>query len=148
MFATALRIALSKSLEPQARAALERALPAAEDLERIESGFEERINASKAARGEKPTRLSKARKAQVRGYADDAAAMRKEQLALYDAELNPSEIVNALHAGLQTDVQFWDGAVKYTHPSDIRVVEELVAAKRQFLEALALCRSVLGSNAA
>jgi hypothetical protein len=120
----------------------------AEDLERIESGFEDKINASKAARGEKPTHLSKARKAQVRGYADDADAMQKEQLALFEAELTSREILTALYAGLQSDLQLWNGAAKHTHPSDMSVVEEFVVAKRRLFESLANCLAIRGNNAA
>jgi hypothetical protein len=111
MFHSALRIALSKASTAEERAALEQALAAAEELEHVESDFEGKINASKAARGEKPTSLSKARRAQVRGYADDAAAMSKEQLSVLQAELGASEIVNALHVGLQSDLQFWNNEV-------------------------------------
>jgi hypothetical protein len=136
MFHSALRIALSKASTAEERAALEQALAAAEELEHVESDFEGKINASKAARGEKPTSLSKARRAQVRGYADDAAAMSKEQLSVLQAELGASEIVNALHVGLQSDLQFWNGAAKYTHPSDMPVLEEFVAAKQRLFEAL------------
>ncbi|MBL8378641.1 MAG: hypothetical protein JNM79_12280 [Burkholderiales bacterium] len=148
MFVSALRIALAKSVAAPERTALESALPAAEDLERIEAGFVQKINAGKAARGEKPTQLPKARKAQVRGYADDAIAMQKEQLASFESELNSREIVSALHSGLQSDLQFWENSAKYAHPSDLPILEEFVGAKQRLFEALSRCLVAQAGNAA
>jgi hypothetical protein len=148
MFVSALRIALSKSAEPSEQSGLKQALPLAEDLERIESGFEDKINASKAARGEEPTRLSKAQKASVSGYADDAAAVQKEQLALFEAELSSREILTALYTGLKTDLQFWDKAAEHTHSSDMSVVQEFVVAKQRLFESLGHCLAIYSTNAA
>ena len=148
MFHAALRLALAKAATPAERAALESALSVAQELERIETGFEDKINASKAARGEKPTHLSKGRGAQVRGYSEDASAMQKEQLALFEAEFSSHEIVRSLHAGLQSDLQFWSGAAKYTHPSDLPVVEEFVGAKKRLFKALSHCLEAQTDNAA
>lgn len=136
MFVPAIRIALSKCATPEGRSTLEAALVAAADLERIESAFEDKVNASKAARGEKPTQLSKARRVQVRSYAEDAGTLQREQLALYEAELTSEEIARALRAGLESSLQFWSGAAKHTHQADMPVVEEFVAAKRRLCSLL------------
>jgi hypothetical protein len=136
MFAPALRIAQEKSRSSSGRTLLALAQGAADALEAVEAAFEERINASKAARGEKPTRLSKGRQAQVDGYAKDAAAMQREQLSVYEAELGPLDIVVALRDGLRRDLGFWNGVAKHAHPADRPIVEELVAAKRTLLAAL------------
>ncbi|WP_425259181.1 hypothetical protein ACPOLB_27080 [Rubrivivax sp. RP6-9] len=136
MFAPALRIALGKSRSTSDRTLLERALDAADALDLVQAAFEERINASKAARGEKPTRLSKGWQAEVDGYARDAEEIQREQLSVYEAELDPREIVVALSSGLQSDLSFWNGAAKYAHAADRPIVEELVAAKRRLLSAL------------
>lgn len=121
---------------------------AAENLERIESSFEVKINVSKSARGDKPTQLPKARKAQLRTYANDAAEIQKEQLALFEAELSSRQIVSALHAGLESDLRFWSGTVKHTHPKDMAVVEEFAGAKRRLLASLTHCLATFERNAA
>lgn len=139
MFASALRIAISKASMPEELRALEMALAKADTLGRIEAEFETKINASKAGRGEGPTKLSRAKQEELRGFADDAAAMHEQQLIAFEAAASSAEIVTALKAGLRTDVQFWSGAARYTHPADLPVVEEFVNAKRELLTALNEC---------
>jgi len=139
MFVPALRIALAKTNHPATCAALEQALLTAESLARVESDFETKINASKARRGEKPTRLSKSRRAQLSEYADDASALEAEQLAAFDSESSANEILTALKSGLDADLKFWTNAAKYTHPDDMPVVQEFVKAKLELQESLALC---------
>jgi hypothetical protein len=130
MFVPALRIALAKVQDPVSSAALSKALLAAESLAAIEADFESRINASKAKRGEKPTKLSRSRRSQVDQYAADGATLQAEQLAEFEASLTASQIAAALAAGLGNDLQFWATAAKYTHPDDMPVVNEFVNAKR------------------
>lgn len=139
MFAPALRIALAKLDGTVSADALSRALRDAEALSQIESEFESKINASKAMRGEKPTRLSKSRQAQVIQYATDAESLQAEQLAAFEAEMSAAEVVAALKSGIDSDLRFWANAAKYTHPADLAVVEEFVGAKRSLQESLALC---------
>ena len=139
MFAPALRIAIAKSDGTSSRDALSRALLDAEALSRIESEFESKINASKAKRGEKPTQLSRSRRAQVNQYAADAESLHAEQLAAFEAEMSAAQILAALKSGLDSDLQFWATAAKYTHPADLAVVEEFVNAKRALQASLALC---------
>lgn len=148
MFVPALRIALAKARSLSDRNLLEQALSAAEALQLVEAGFEGRINASKAARGENPTKLSKSRKAEIDGYASDAEEIQREQLSAYEVELEPREIVDALRAGLQSDLRFWDGAAKYAHAADRPIVEEFVAAKRSLLLALDAAAEGVGKGAA
>ncbi|MCW5658491.1 MAG: hypothetical protein KIT60_12370 [Burkholderiaceae bacterium] len=136
MFASALRIALGKAQGCASAAALSRALLAAESLETIEANFESSINASKAKRGEKPTRLSKSRRSQIDQYTADGAAFQAQQLTEFETALSASQIVAALAAGLASDLQFWSNAAKYTHPDDLPVVNELVSAKRELHVAL------------
>jgi hypothetical protein len=148
MFAPALRIVLAKTNVPASRAALEQALLRAESLARVESEFEAKINASKARRREKPTRLSKSRRAQVDEYAEDAATLQAEQLSVFESELSANEILAALKSGLDTDLQFWANAAKYTHPDDLPVVQEFVKAKLELQESLALCLASGSDSAA
>lgn len=148
MFAPALRIALAKSDGTVSADALSRALLDAEALSRIESEFESKINASKAKRGEKPTQLSTSRRAQVNQYAADAESLQVEQLAAFNTEMSAAGIVSALKSGLDSDLQFWANAAKYTHPADLAVVEEFVNAKRNLQGSLALCVTRPSASAA
>ena len=136
MFSSALRIAIDKASTPKELRALEIALAKADALGHIEAVFEAKINASKAARGEEPTKLSRAKQEQLRSLADDQAALQAQQLIAFDAATSANEIVSALKAGLRSDVEFWSGAAKYTHAADLHVVEEFVNAKRELLAAL------------
>lgn len=135
MFVPALRIAIAKTSAGK-RCTLENVLRKAESLESIESTFETRINASKASRGEGPTRLSTAKREQLQELSADGATLQAQQLLLFEAECSATEILVALHSGLATDLKFWSGAAKHTHPVDLPVVQELVEAKRELLVAL------------
>jgi hypothetical protein len=146
MFSSALRIAIGQASAPDESRALERALEKADALGRIEADFEARIAASKAARGEGPTRLSRAKQEQLSGFAADQAELQAQQMAAFEA-LTSREIVAALKAGLRTDLQFWSGAAKHTHPADLPVVEEFVNAKRELLAALSECLEDRSSSA-
>lgn len=147
MFAQALRIALAKTNGSEPVTALGQALGDAELLARVESEFEDRINASKASRGEKPTKLSKARRAQVDEYSNDAATLQAEQMTVFDSKLSAIEIVTALKAGLDSDLQFWANAAKYTHPAELPLVQELVDAKVALQASLARCLSGWSNSA-
>lgn len=139
MYVQALQMALAKDDGTTSRSALQHALLKAETLARVESQLEERINASKASRGEKPTKLSRSRQAEVDGFATDAAGMQAVQLVSFKAEFSARRIVATLKSGLDSDLKFWANAVKYTHPDDLPVVQEFVDAKRELRESLALC---------
>jgi hypothetical protein len=139
MFVPALRIAMDKAEAAEERRALENALARAETLARIEAAFEAKINASKAARGEGPTKLSRAKREQLNELSEDQQEVQAEQMAAFDAATSAGESITALKAGLRTDVKFWSGAAKYTHPADMPVVEEFVNAKRELLMALDEC---------
>ena len=127
---------MDKASAPEELRALENVLAKAEALGRIEAAFEAKINASKAARGEGPTSLSRAKREQVNDFANDQAELQAQQLIAFEASNSANEIVTALKAGLRHDVQFWAGAAKYTHAADLPVVEEFVNAKRDLLAAL------------
>jgi len=145
MFVSPLRIAIAKASAPDELRALEVALAKAEALSRIEAAFETKINASKAARGEGPTKLSRAKREQLGEFADDQKELEAQQLVAFEAAASAKEIITALRAGLRADVQFWSGAARYTHPADMPVVEEFVNAKRELLNALNDCHRSCGS---
>jgi hypothetical protein len=139
MFSSPLRIAITKASTPEEVRVLEIALAKADALGQIEGAFESKINASKAARGEGPTKLPRAKREQLSEFADDQAALQAQQLVAFEAATSAMEIVTALTAGLRSDLKFWSGAAKYTHAADLPVVEEFVNAKRELLTALNDC---------
>jgi hypothetical protein len=136
MFSPALRIAITKASGPEEIRALEDALAKADALARIEAALESKINASKAARGEGPTKLQRGKREQLSAFAQDQAELQEQQMVAFEASVSANEIVTALKAGLRADLQFWSGAARYTHPADLPVLEEFVNAKRALLTAL------------
>jgi hypothetical protein len=139
MYVQAMQIALSKNADSAWRQLLEQALHNAEALALVESQLEAKINASKASRGEKPTKVSKSRRAEIDSFDNDAACMHVEQLARYKAESSAREIVETLKSGLDSDLRFWLSAVKHSHPGDLPAVQEFINAKRELQQSLARC---------
>lgn len=137
MFVQSLEIARSKAESPALESCLDSALQFARILDEVEVAFESRINASKAARGEPPTRLTQARREQIAEYTADAHDLFAEQLALYRTSLSSREIAAALQAGLLNDLQFWRKSGKHVHPADLPLVERFVEAKQDLYNALA-----------
>ncbi len=139
MYIQALQIALSKNADSAWRKLLEDALHKAEVLALVESQLEAKINASKASRGETPTKLSKSRRAEIDSFDNDAVSLQAEQLERYKSESSAREIVATLKSGLNSDLKFWSDAVKHAHPGDLPVVQEFIDAKRELQKSLALC---------
>lgn len=139
MYVKAIQLAMSKTEGSLPPAELAVALGKAEALARLEATFESDINASKARRGEKPTRLSKSRQSEIDGYAADASVMEAEQLATFQTERSARQIVSTLRSALNADLKFWSTATKHTHPGDLRIVQDFVAAKVGLRDALAQC---------
>ena len=148
MYVEALQIALSKTADSAWRRLLEQALHKAEVLALVESQLEAKINASKASRGEKPTKLSKSRRAEIDSFDNDAACLHVEQLARYKSESSAREIVATLKSGLDSDLKFWSSAAKYSHPRDLPTVQEFINAKRELRESLALCLTSYSASVA
>lgn len=137
MFSKALRIATTKAASDAEAADLARCLACADELESVQTAFESRLGASKAARGEKPTALSKGKRAQIAGYAEDASDIEQETLAHFENRTAAREILALLHTALEGDLLFWRGVVKHAHPADQSIIESLVGAKQQLLDELA-----------
>jgi hypothetical protein len=148
MYVQALQIALSKNADSGWRKVLEQALHKAEALALVETQLEAKINASKAGRGEKPTKLSKSRRAEIDSFDKDANSLQAEQLARYKSESSAREIVATLKSGLDSDLKFWLSAAKHSHPGDLPTVQEFINAKRELRESLALCLTGLSGSAA
>jgi len=136
MYIPAIQIALDKAESQRVRESLANILRHAEELGRIEADFEARLNALKAARGEKPVKLTRARADDVSGFAQDAKEMEAQQLILFENEMTSAQIIRSLKGALSSDLKFWQGAGRYTHPADMPAVEEFVSAKQRLKEAL------------
>jgi hypothetical protein len=137
MFESYIKIAESKAATDKEAALLREICAVASELDEQERSFEERINQSKAARGEGPTKLSKAKRKEVDQYAADAAEMANEQLTEFQSLDGAWTIIYALHAGLASDVRFWSKVHLKGHPAEAPIVQEFAAAKAKLRDALA-----------
>jgi len=137
MFERYIELAASKAATDEELTTLRQIIVIASELDVQERTFETRINANKAARGEDPTKLSKAKREEIDQYAADATEMAAEQLKQFAALDSAWEIVFALHRGLDTDVKFWSKAHLKAHPLDGPIVREFARAKARLRDALA-----------
>lgn len=137
MFRRHIELAISKAQSDAQRDALHPIVLIAAALDEQEQTFEARMNASKAARGEGPTRLSKSKRSEVDRYAADAREMGEEQLREFAELDDPWLIVFSLHAGMVHDVDFWSKPDPGGHPSDAVIVREFLQAKIELRDALA-----------
>lgn len=96
----------------------------------LDRTFVDRINANKAARGEAPTKLRKAKREEITQYEKDAVEL--DQNLTHDfAKISAESIVSALKSGLETEITFWETHVlKHSHPSDRPIIEESLTAKK------------------
>jgi hypothetical protein len=130
------RIAIENAGDTEARGFLEGLEPLFAEVCELERTFGARIDASKAARGEAPTKLRKARREEIAGYARDAEAG-DEQLERDFAALSGAAIASAFSAALETDLAFWGShGLKHAHPAERPIVEESIAAKRRLRDGL------------
>ena len=114
MVAPFIRLAASKANSTVERGMLAQVLTLAVRLDEIEASFESNINASKAARGESPTKLSKAKRASLRHFEEDAKEMEGQQLVALEAMTHSADVIAALHTGMESDVKFWKQAQRHT----------------------------------
>ena len=129
MFERCIQLAVSKAATDGELAALHPIAAIASELDEQERTFEARINASKAARGEGPTKVSKAKRQEIDQYAADAVEIAAEQLKEFAALDNAWTIIFALHMGLDSDTKFWSKAHLKAHPSDAAIVQAFADAK-------------------
>lgn len=137
MFERYIQLAVSKTTTDEELAALHPIVAIASELDKQERTFEARINASKAARGEGPTKVSKAKRQEIDQYAADAMEMAAEQLKEFALLDNAWAIIFTLHIGLDSDAKFWSKAHLKAHPSDAAIVQEFAGAKTRLRDALA-----------
>ena len=137
MFERCIQLAVSKAATDGECAALHPLVAIGSELDEQERSFEARINASKAARGEGPTKVSKAKRQEINQYAADAMEIAAEQWKEFAALDNARTIVFALHMGLESDTKFWSKAHLMAHPSDAAIVQAFADAKIKLRDALA-----------
>ena len=137
MFERCIQLAVSKAATDGECAALHPLVAIGSELDEQERSFEARINASKAARGEGPTKVSKAKRQEINQYAADAMEIAAEQWKEFAALDNARTIVFALHMGLESDTKFWSKAHLKAHPSDAAIVQAFAGAKTRLRDALA-----------
>lgn len=131
-----LRIALEKARTDEEKEALEAILPSVLALERYEATLIERIHASKAKRGEEPTRLRKGKREEIDSYAQDAIEIDKEVVKELQKMNSAKEIVDIFRSPLKTDIQYLEGTLKYYHPDELHLGEEGLTLKRQLSSAI------------
>lgn len=129
------RIAATKTSDPKALEMLARLTSAAEALALADAAFADRINANKAKRSESPTKLGKAKRQQLEQLAQDQLDLDAQLCDDFRRMTQPSEIVFATHYALTQDLANSRNFLKYYHPDDLALGEEIVHLKQQLLEA-------------
>ena len=132
------RIAATKTSDPVALAMLAQLEHAAQELVDAEAAFPERINANKAKRGEQPTKLRKAKKEQLSELAQDQIDLDVRLCDDFRRMREPSQIVWSTHYALTQDIPYARNFLKYYHPDDLFLGEEIVRLKSQLLDAATL----------
>ena len=131
---TQFQIAMSKAPDEKTRAALLAMQPVFEAVVNFNATFVERIEASKTARGEGPTKLSKKKKQEVSGYERDAIEMESKHTENLKRFERADTIIRILYSGLESDVKSWEKSLKYFHQAELPLGQECVAVKRKLLE--------------
>ena len=129
------RIAATKTTDPVALAMLAQLLRAAQELADADASFPERINANMAKRGERPTKLPKAKKEQLGELARDQIDLDAKLCDDFRKMTEPSQIVWSVHYALTQDLPNARKFLKHYHPDDLFLGEEIVRLKSQLLDA-------------
>jgi hypothetical protein len=128
------RIAAAKTGDADAIERLRELQSLAEEFTRAETSFPERIEAVKARRGEAPVRLRKSQREQLTELEHDSREL-EERMAQDFAQLaSAPEIVGALRYGFADDLSRAEGYLKFYHPDERPLGEELIALKKAMLE--------------
>jgi hypothetical protein len=133
-----IEIAVSKVRSSEELKLMDEIARLAANLAAFELTFEERINANKALRGEKPTPLQRKKKRELTEYDKDAEELTSQLAQEFASMENAHDIIQALCAGLNTDIRFWEQAHKYTHPADLPIVSEYLSAKTRLRDAMSV----------
>lgn len=130
-----LHIAIEKAPSSEAKAALIAIESLFLDVVEFEASFKQRIEDSKKARGEGPTKLRKAKREEIAHYEQDAIELERELTDSFRS-LSSTEIVRALHNGLASDLDFWKGALKHFHPVELPLGKEKVDLTEKLFKAM------------
>ncbi len=129
MLQALIKLAISKSADEREKAALEAVWRAADALDEADRSFPDRINANKALRGELPTKLSAAKRAQIDRYAADAETLAQETLMGFASFESARSIIGALYPAAVQQSTFWAKAYLKAHAEDRKIVQDFAACK-------------------
>jgi hypothetical protein len=129
------RIAATKTTDSVALLMLAQLERAAQELADADASFPERINANKAKRGENPTKLPKAKKGQLGEFAQDQIDLDAKLCDDFRKMTEPSQIVWSARYAMTQDLPNARKFLKYYHPDDLFLGEEIVRLKSQLLDA-------------
>lgn len=128
------RIAATKTEDAEAIRRLRELESLAADFVRAEDSFAERINAIKAKRGEPPVKLRKHQREQLAGLDEDKRALDVQMAKDFEQLHSAQAIVWALHYALSDDLSRAVGYLKFYHPDERPLGEEMIAMKRTLHE--------------
>lgn len=123
------RLAAGKTTDPVALAMLAELERITQALAQAEATFVDRINANKIRRGEGPTRLSRARAAQLQELSEDQIDIERGLCAQFAQAHHPSFIVAAVDTALSLDLPNARKFLAHYHPDDLPLGRELVELK-------------------
>jgi hypothetical protein len=131
------RIAAEKAKTPAAHGALQALAELAAAYEDADASFPLRINASKAARGEKPTDISPSMREKLSSLEADRTALDDDLARQFSALPDSESIVRALHHAMSSELPTAEKNLKYFHPSDLPIGKDIVERKSQLVAAMA-----------
>jgi hypothetical protein len=130
-------IAANKAKTPNERAALEALAELAGSYEKADDSFPIRINASKAARGEKPTKVSSSMRVHLSALEDDRRTTDDDLARQFRALPNATSVVRSLHYAMSDDLPRAEKMLKHFHPGDLLIGKDMVERKSQLVVGMA-----------
>lgn len=131
-----LDLLLARATDHATRRKLARLEPLVSALQRYEGSFIERVNVSKATRGEAPTRLSRSEQQRIAGLAQDAAEIDAEVTQMLQQMDDIDEMLEIFRLPLADDIAFHEQSLRHYHPDERPIGEEGLALKRSLLDAI------------
>ena len=112
-------IAVEKTASLEQRAALQALRAIVADYEAADASFSERINASKARRGEAPIKHSPDRQTYLAALEQDRMALGEDMARQFRALPSAQSILRALHSGIRYQLPITRTQHKFFHPNDL-----------------------------
>ncbi|MBO9662042.1 hypothetical protein [Dokdonella sp.] len=128
------RIAATKTEDAEAIQQLRELEALATDFVQAEDSFAERIHAIKAKRGEPPVKLRKPQREQLAALDEDRRALDVQTAKDFEQLDSAQAIVWALHYALSNDLSRAAGYLKFYHPDERPLGEEMIALKKAMHE--------------